>query len=114
MSIFSNNNQQIYGTDYLQYLNSSNTFNNIGLGVDAFNKVGNLWLGFQNYNMAKRSFSFNKDLMKANYTNSAKAYNYNLENDIRRRFAQLGKNNSAVNAYMQTSEFKRKLAKESL
>jgi len=113
--MFSYNQQTpLYDMDYLQYLNNSNLFNNIGLGVDAFNKVGNLWLGFQNYNMAKKSFSFNKNIMKANYTNSAKAYNYNLENDIRRRFAQLGKSNSAVNAYMQTAEFKRKLAKESL
>jgi len=100
--------------NYQNYLSSSNLINNVALGVDTFGKVGNLWLGFQNYNMAKKSFSFNKDIMKANYTNTAKAYNYNIENDIRRRFAQLGKSNSAVNAYMQTSEYRKKLVKESL
>jgi len=100
--------------NYQSYLSSSNLMNNVALGVDTVGKVGNLWLGFQNYNMAKKSFSFNKDIMKANYTNSAKAYNYNIENDIRRRFAQLGKSNSAVNAYMQTSEYRKKLVKESL
>jgi len=106
--------QQSYSPEYMNYLNQSQTMNTYAMGFDAVNKAGNLWLGLKNYNMAKNSFSFNKKLMSANYTNSAKSYNYQLEQDIRQRFAQRGKSQSQLNQYMQTAEYRRKLAKESL
>jgi len=103
-----------YNQDYLKYLNQSQTMNTYAMGFDALSKAGNLWLGLKNYNMAKNSFSFNKKLMSANYTNSAKSYNYQMEQDIRQRFSQRGKSQSQLNQYMQTAEYRRKLAKESL
>lgn len=67
------------GTDGTQYQGWG------GLALGAANGLANLWLGMQNYGLAKKQLNFQKDAFNKNYTAQRNLTNSSLEDRQRRR-----------------------------
>ena len=53
---------------------------NIASGVNALTGIANAYLGYKNFGLAEKQFGAEKAIANANYINSAKSYNNNLQN----------------------------------
>ena len=58
-----------------------------GLALGAVSGLGNLWMGMQNYGLAKDQLDFQKDAYTKNYAAQAKTTNASLEDRQRARVA---------------------------
>lgn len=75
-----------YGKNQLNAANAPGLAESLGgikgmaQGLGAFGQLANAYVGYKNYDLAKKQYDFENNLARANYANSATAYNTNLQN----------------------------------
>ena len=69
-------------------------------GIGALSGLGNLWMGMQNYGLAKDQLKFQKDAYNKNYAAQAKTTNANLEDRQAARVASNPTAYQSVSDYM--------------
>lgn len=71
-----------------------------GMALGAAGGLGNLYLGLQQYGLAKDTLQFNKDQFAANYGAQRLSYNTQLEDRQRARVAATNGGAESVSSYM--------------
>lgn len=72
----------------------------LGSLTEIIGGFGSLWSGMQANKLARQAFNFEKDAYKTNLENTTASYNMELEDRIRARYAQNGRGDAAVDAYI--------------
>lgn len=69
-------------------------------GLGALQGLGNLYLGFQSYGLAKDQLAAQQEAYKTNLANSVASYNTNLEDKIRGRTSNYDGKEADVQSYL--------------
>ena len=68
------------------------------LAIGGLQTLGNLWMGVQANNMARKQFNFQRDFANANLAQSIKQYNTGLEDRLRSRAVTEGRDSGWADA----------------
>lgn len=68
------------------------------LAIGGLQTLGNLWMGLQANNMARKQFNFQRDFANANLAQSIKQYNTGLEDRLRSRAVTEGRDSGWADA----------------
>ena len=76
----------------------------VDLALGGIGTIGSLWMAYQAQKLAKEQFSFQKDMMNANFANQLQSYNTALTDKINSRTAQEGGDTADAQAYIDNNK----------